>query len=81
MGEGFGCSTLHGDGTQKTVDVEDGVALKKARRSIEATCPELCWGGGARLVVIAGKVGGKWSQETKDFLWSGLEKSKSSPRI
>ena len=40
------------------------------RRSKEATYLELCRSDGrARLVVIAGEVGGRWSQETKDFLW------------
>ena len=35
-----------------------------------ASTTELCRGNGrARLVVIAGEVGGRWSQETKDFLW------------
>ena len=75
-------STLHGDGThRRKADVEDGVALKEARRSKEATYQELCRGDGrARLVVIAGEVGGRWSQETKDFLWClACEKSKSSP--
>ena len=77
-------STLHGDGThRRKADVEDGVALKEARRSKEATYPELCRGdGGARLVVIAGEVGGRWSQETKDFLWClACEKSKASQRL
>ena len=77
-------STLHGDGThRRKADVKDGVALKEARRSKEATYPELCRGDGrARLVVIAGEVGGRWSQETKDFLWClACEKSKSSPRL
>ena len=77
-------STLHGDGThRRKADVEDGVALKEARRSKQATYPELCRGDGrARFVVIAGEVGGKWSQETKDFLWClACEKSNSSPRL
>ena len=77
-------TTLHGDGThRRKADVEDGVALKEARRSKEATYPELCRGDGrARLVAIAGEVGGRWSQETKDFLWClACEKSKSSPRL
>ena len=64
-------------------DVEDGVALKEARRSKKTTYTELCRGDGkARLVVIAGKIGGRWSQETKDFLWClACEKSKSFPRL
>ena len=34
------------------------------------TYPELCRGKGrALLVVIAGEVGGRWSDETKSFLW------------
>ena len=68
---------------KRKADVEDGVALKEARRSKEATYPELCRGDGrARLVVIAGEVGGRWSQETKDFLWClACEKSKSSLRL
>ena len=56
-------------------DAEDGVALKEARRSKEATYPELFRGDGrARLVVIAGEAGGR--KKTKDFLWcSACEKS------
>ena len=76
-------STLHGDGThRRKADVEDGVALKEASRSKEATYPELCRGDGrARLVVIAGEVGGRWSHETEGLLvFLACEKSKSSPR-
>ena len=52
-------------------------------RSKEATYPELCRGDGrARLVVIAGEVGGRWSQETQEFLWClACEKSKASPKL
>ena len=65
-------SPLHGDAThRRRADVEDGVALREARRRKERTYPELCQGNGrARLVVIAGEVGGRWSDETKTFLWS-----------
>ena len=61
----FGGCQLASDAT-----VVSTLALKEAKRSKEATHPELCRGDGrARLVFIAGEVGGRWSQETKDFLW------------
>ena len=52
-------SPLHGDAThRRRADVEDGVALREARRRKERTYPELCQGNGrARLVVIAEKSG------------------------
>ena len=38
--------------------------------------------GRARLVVIAGEVGGRWSQETKAFLWSlASDKANSAPKL
>ena len=63
--------------------MEDGVPLKDARRSKEATDPELCRGDGrARLVVIVGKVGGKVvSRNTGLLVVFACEKSKSSPRL
>ena len=76
-------SPLHGDAThRRRADVEDGVALREARRRKERTYPELCQGNGrARLVVIAGEVGGRWSDETKTFLWSlACAKATSVPR-
>ena len=65
-------SPLHGDAThRRRADIEDGVALREARKRKERTYPELCEGNGrARFVVIAGEVGGRWSEETKTFLWS-----------
>ena len=40
------------------------------------TYPELCRRSGrALLVVIAGEVGGRWSDETKSFLWFGFRES------
>ena len=53
-------------GMHRRKDRTDGVALLEARKDKEATDPELCEGNGrAELVVTAGEVGGRWSQETK----------------
>ena len=47
----------------------DGAALQAARRRKERAYPELVGPRGrARLVVLAGEVGGRWSEETRDFL-------------
>ena len=47
----------------------NGIALKHARRDKETTYPELAGRGGrARLVVLAGEVGGRFSTETAQFL-------------
>ena len=64
-------SPLHGDGTHRRgADITDGAALGEARKDKVRTYPELCRGNGrALLVVIAGEVGGRWSDETKSFLW------------
>ena len=44
---------------------EDGAALRAARRRKERVYPELSGAHGrARLVVLAGEVGGRWSSET-----------------
>ena len=46
-----------------------GVRLEVARRRKEARYPELVGNGGrARLVVLAGEVGGRFSDETAQFL-------------
>ena len=51
--------------------VWDGVGLREARRRKERVYPELTGvGGRARLVVITGEVGGRWSSETAHFLSS-----------
>ena len=65
-------SPLHGDGThRRRENAEDGVALREARKRKEKTYPELCQGKGrAGMVVIAGEIGGRWSEKTKAFLWS-----------
>ena len=48
---------------------EDGAALTIARRRKERTYPELTGGSGrAKLVVIAGETGGRFSEETQTFL-------------
>ena len=58
------------DGTPQpgSVDV-DGAALVRARRRKERVYPELTGRyGRARLVVLAGETGGRWSSETQCFL-------------
>ena len=65
-------SPIHRDGTPRprTHHVH-GVALQHARRNKEATYPELVGRGGrARLVVLAGEVGGRFSAETAQFISS-----------
>ena len=71
-------STLHCDGSARpgTAD-NDGAALVAARRRKERTNPELVGRRGrARLVVLAGEVGGRWSHETWAFL-SQLARAKA----
>ena len=61
---------LHSNGTARRGGAaRDGVALDAARRRKERTYPELVGPrSGARLVVLAGEVGGRWSAETAMFL-------------
>ena len=61
----------------------DGVASREARRRKERVHPELTGvGGRARLVVIAGEVGGRWSSETAHFLSSlATAKVRSVPQV
>ena len=55
----------------------DGAAVVAARRRKERTNPELVGRRGrARLVVLAGEVGGRWSHETWAFL-SQLARAKA----
>ena len=62
-------SALRGDGTARVGAHTPGAALKAARRRKERTYPELAGEGGrARLLVLAGEVGGRWSSETASFL-------------
>ena len=68
-----------------------GKALLDAKRDKERTYPELVAGepphaeaqvGRCRLLVMAFEVGGRWSQETVDFLWLLAEyRARSSPRL
>ena len=63
-------SALHCDGSARphAADVV-GVALSPRRRRKELTYPELVGPRSrARLVVLAGEVGGRWSAETMSFL-------------
>ena len=64
-------------------DKIDGVALQHARRRKEQRYPELSGSNGrARLVVIAGEVGGRWSRETQTFLQCVSHgKAQSAPHI
>ena len=73
-------SAHHGDGTPlRKADQIDGVALQRK----EQRYPELSGSNGrARLVVIAGEVGGQWSRETQTFLQCVSHgKAQSAPHI
>ena len=63
-------SPLRRDGTtRRGAARRPGVALEQARRTKEATYPELAGDEGrARLVVLAAETGGRWSAETAQFL-------------
>ena len=72
-------SPLRGDGSARPRAADhSGAALQAARRRKEATCPELALNseGRARLVVLAAEVGGRWSNETSQFL-RGLAKARA----
>ena len=71
-------SPLHCDGSARPgAPSTDGVALSAARRRKERAYPELVGPHRrARLVVLAGEVGGRWSEETQSFI-SQLAKAKS----
>ena len=57
---------LHADGTpRRNAALEDGVALKGAKRKKVRANPELvCPNSRAQLEVLAVEVGGRWSSET-----------------
>ena len=72
-------SAHHCDGTPlKKADTMNGIALQHANRF-----PELCGlEERARLVLIAGEVGGRWSREAQAFLQCLVHgKAHSAPRI
>ena len=71
-------SPVRGDGTARRRCAEhDGAALEQARRNKETTYPELCQvRGRARLVVLGCEVGGRWSEEARQFV-SLLAKAKA----
>ena len=65
-------SPLHRDGrARRGTAQQNGKALEEARRRKERTYPELAGEGGrARLIVLGAEVGGRWSEETAEFLSS-----------
>ena len=70
---------LHCDGSARPrASSTDAVALSTARRKKERVHPELLAGHHrrARLVVLAGEVGGRWSEESRSFI-SQLAKAMS----
>ena len=68
-------SPLHGDGSARG-RTADHSGLQEARRRKGRTYPELAGEAGrARLVVLAAEVGGRWSEETAQFL-RGLAKAR-----
>ena len=59
---------LHISTRRRRADITDGAVLGEARKDKVFTYPELC-GGNGRALLVAGEVGGRWSDETKSFLW------------
>ena len=76
-------SPLRADGEpHRRRPVEDGVALTLARWCKERTYPELTGSGRAKLVVIAGETGGRFSEETQTFLrLLAQAKTRSVPKV
>ena len=81
---GFPCirehswSVLRRDGVPRLRSTtDDGAALIAARRRKERVYPEFTGQRGrTRLVVLAGEVGGRWSEECREFL-NQLAKAKA----
>ena len=77
-------SPLHADGSARPGAARnDGVALRVARRRKERRYPELSGHNNrCRLVVLAGEVGGRWSDETRTFIRSLARfKARSEPPL
>ena len=62
---------------------EDGAALAQARRPQELRYPELAGQHGrAKLVVLASEVGGRWSEECRQFLCQlASAKTRNEPKV
>ena len=75
-------SALRHDGVPHSwAENHDGAVLDAARRRKERTYPELTGQfGRTRLVVLAGEVAGRWSEESRDFL-SQLAKAKEHAEL
>ena len=73
---------LHADGRpRRGAAIQDGVALRAARRKKVATYPELVGPHSrAKLVVLGVEVGGRWSEETRTFL-SRLAKARARTEL
>ena len=74
-------SALRRDGTAREGAANrNGVAIRSRK---ERTYPELAGAGGrARLVILAGEVGGRWSPETAHFLRAlAVAKAREVPSI
>ena len=77
-------SALRRDGTaRESAANRSGVAIRSAHRRKERTYPELAGAGGrARLVILAGEVGGRWLPETAHFLRAlAVVKARDVPSI
>ena len=77
-------SALRRDGTAREGAANrNGVAIRSAHRRKERTYPELAGARGrARLVILAGEVGGLWSPETAHFLRAlAVAKARDVPSI
>ena len=60
------CALHAGGRPRREAAIQDGVALRAARRKKMATYPELV--SPHKRVVLAVEVGGRWSDETRTFL-------------
>ena len=76
-------SVLRRDGTPHPRSAnEDGAALAQARRRKELRHPELGQHGRAKLVVLASEVGGRWSEECRQFLCQlASDKPRNEPKV